>query len=133
MFALLMLARDSEVALETEDFDVREVVEHEMDKVRPVLEEKGVALLLEIQAEPTLHAPPRAFQVMLCNLLSNAARFTDAGRHIAGRNEACPARRHQLPPGQRPRLLKFGSGFRTLPLLCKSLPSQEGFCFCLSM
>ena len=79
MSALLMLARDSEVALETEDFDVREVVEHEMDKVRPVLEEKGVALLLEIQAEPTLHAPPRAFQVMLCNLLSNAVRFTDAG------------------------------------------------------
>lgn len=79
MSALLLLARDSDVPLETEDFDVREVVEHEMDKVRSVLEDKGVSLLLDVQAQPVLHAPPRVLQVILCNLLSNAARFTDAG------------------------------------------------------
>ena len=79
MSALLLLARDRDVALETEDFDVREVLEHEMDKVRPLLEDKGVALMLDVQAEPVLHAPPRVMQVILCNLLSNAARFTDAG------------------------------------------------------
>ena len=79
MSALLLLARDSDVPLETEDFEVREVVEHEMDKVRSVLEDKGVALLLDVQAEPVLHAPPRVLQVILCNLLSNAARFTDTG------------------------------------------------------
>lgn len=79
MSALLLLARDRDVALETEDFDVREVLEHEVDKVRPLLEDKGVALVLEVQAEPVLHAPPRVLQVILCNLLSNAARFTDAG------------------------------------------------------
>lgn len=79
MSALLLLARDSDVPLETEDFDVREVVEHEMEKVRPLLEDKGVALLLDVQAEPVLHAPPRVLQVILCNLLSNAVRFTDAG------------------------------------------------------
>lgn len=79
MSALLLLARDRDVALETEDFDVREVVEHEVDKVRPLLEDKGVALVLDVRAEPVLHAPPRVLQVMVCNLLSNAARFTDAG------------------------------------------------------
>lgn len=79
MSALLLLARDSDVALETEDFDVREVVEHEVEKVRPVLEDKGVALVLDMQAEPVLHAPPRVLQVIVCNLLSNAARFTDTG------------------------------------------------------
>ena len=79
MSALLMLARDSQVALETEDFDVREVVEHEIDKVRPLLEDKGVSLVLDVQAEPVLHGPPRVLQVILCNLLSNAVRFTDAG------------------------------------------------------
>ena len=79
MSALLMLARDSDVALETEDFDVREVLEHEVDKVRPSLEDKGVALVLDVEAEPVLHAPPRVLQVILCNLLSNAVRFTDAG------------------------------------------------------
>jgi signal transduction histidine kinase len=35
--------------------------------------------MLDVQAEPVLHAPPRVLQVMLCNLLSNAVRFTDAG------------------------------------------------------
>jgi signal transduction histidine kinase len=79
MSALLLLARDRDVPLGTEDFDVREVVEHEVDKVRPVLEDKGVALVLDVRAEPVLHAPPRVLQVMICNLLSNAARFTDAG------------------------------------------------------
>lgn len=79
MSALLLLARDSDVPLETEDFDVREVVEHEADKVRSLLEDKGVALVLDLQAEPVLHAPPRVLQVILCNLLSNAVRFTDSG------------------------------------------------------
>ncbi|HSD16964.1 MAG TPA: HAMP domain-containing sensor histidine kinase [Thermomonas sp.] len=79
MSALLLLARDSDVPLEIEDFDVREVVEHEIDKVRPALEDKGVALVLDVQAQPILHAPPRVLQVILFNLLSNAARFTDAG------------------------------------------------------
>jgi signal transduction histidine kinase len=44
MSALLLLARDSDVPLETEDFDVREVVEHEVEKVRHLVEDKGVAL-----------------------------------------------------------------------------------------
>ena len=50
-----------------------------MEKVRSLLEDKGVSLLLDVQAEPVLHAPPRVLQVIVCNLLSNAARFTDAG------------------------------------------------------
>ena len=79
MSALLLLARDSDVPLETEEFPVREVLEHEIEKVRPLLEEKGVPLVLEVRAEPVLHAPPRVLQVMLGNLLSNALRFTDAG------------------------------------------------------
>ena len=79
MSALLLLARDEDVPLETEDFDVREVLEHELHKVRPLLEDKGVSLALDVQAEPVLHAPPRVLQVMLGNLLSNAVRFTDVG------------------------------------------------------
>ena len=77
--ALLLLARDQDVPLETEDFPVRDVMEHELDKVRPQLEEKGLALVVDVQAEPELHAPPRVFGVVLGNLLSNAARFTDRG------------------------------------------------------
>ncbi|WP_415254185.1 sensor histidine kinase [Thermomonas sp.] len=77
--ALLLLARDHEVPLATEDFPVREVVEHEAERIRPQLAAKGIALVLQVQAEPELHASHRVLQVMLGNLLSNAARFTDAG------------------------------------------------------
>lgn len=77
--ALLLLARCDQAALDAEDVDVREVLARELDAVRPLLLRKGLALRLEIEAEPVLHAPPRVLQVMLGNLLGNAVRFTDAG------------------------------------------------------
>ncbi|HWS78649.1 MAG TPA: HAMP domain-containing sensor histidine kinase [Thermomonas sp.] len=80
MDALLLLARDEDVALETEDFAVRDIVEHELERVRPLLEGKGLALDWHVDAEPQVHAPPRVLGVMLGNLLSNAVRFTDSGR-----------------------------------------------------
>ncbi len=79
MDALLMLARDRSVAIETEDFHVREIVEAEVAKLQPLLEDKNVQLDLQIDADPQLHAPPRVLGVMLGSLLSNAARFTDSG------------------------------------------------------
>ena len=80
MDALLLLARDEGVALETEDFAVRDIVEHEIERVRPLLEGKGLALDWQAEAEPQIHAPPRVLGVMLGSLLSNAVRFTDGGR-----------------------------------------------------
>lgn len=79
MDALLLLARDREVPLETEDFPVRDVVEVEVERILPMLEGKHVQLDLVIEAEPELHGPPRALGVMLRNLLSNAVRYTDNG------------------------------------------------------
>ena len=80
MDALLLLARDEGVALQTDDFGVREVVEHELERIRPLVEGKGLALDWQVDAEPQIHAPPRVLGVMLGNLLSNAVRFTDSGR-----------------------------------------------------
>ena len=80
MDALLLLARDRDVALDSEDFQVREIVEAEVAKVMPLLKDKGVELDLQIDADPQLHAPPRVLGVMLGSLLSNAVRFTDSGR-----------------------------------------------------
>ena len=79
MEALLLLARDEQVPLETEDFPVRDIVEDAVARVRDELEGKAVDLQVEYAADPVLHAPPRVLGVMLGNLLSNAARFTDAG------------------------------------------------------
>jgi signal transduction histidine kinase len=80
MDALLLLARDREVPLETEDFAVRDVVEVEAERIRPMLENTRVELDVVIDAEPELHAPPRVLGVMLRSLLSNAVRYTDHGR-----------------------------------------------------
>ena len=78
--ALLLLARDENVALETEDFAAREVVEHEVERVRSLAQGKGLAIDLQVEAEPQLHAPPCVLGVMLGSVLNNAVRFTDAGR-----------------------------------------------------
>ncbi|MBH2010600.1 MULTISPECIES: sensor histidine kinase [Thermomonas] len=77
--ALLFLARCEQAPLGVDDVVVREVVEREIDRIRPALRHKELALHLEVEAEPVLHAPPRVLQVMLGNLLANAVRFTDAG------------------------------------------------------
>lgn len=77
--ALLLLARREQTALDTEEVAVREVVEHELARVQPLLQHKQLNLRLEVEAEPVLHAPPRVLAVVLGNLLSNAVRFTDAG------------------------------------------------------
>jgi signal transduction histidine kinase len=80
MDALLLLARDEGIALPTEDVGLREIVEHELERIRPLADAKGLALDWQVDAEPHLHAPPRVLGVMLGNLLSNAVRFTDTGR-----------------------------------------------------
>ena len=78
--AFLILAREADVAPQTEEFAVLDVVEEEVDRVRPLLAGKDVELEVVEEGSPRLVAPPRVLHVILGNLLSNAARFTDSGR-----------------------------------------------------
>ncbi len=77
--SLLLLARSEETAPEAEDFAVGEVVDRELERVRPLLERKQLALRVERTAEPKLHASPRLLQAVLGRVLDNAVRFTHAG------------------------------------------------------
>lgn len=77
--AFLILARDSAQPPLTEDFDVREVVDDEIDKVRELLASKSVELRVVVEASPRLHASPRVLSVMLGQLLDNACVFTEQG------------------------------------------------------
>ncbi|MGO3127769.1 MAG: sensor histidine kinase [Luteimonas sp.] len=77
--ALLVLARERGVMPLSEVFDVVDVVEEEIDKVRPLFEGKQLLLTLDIQGRPRLDAPPRVLGVMIGHLLRNAWAFTETG------------------------------------------------------
>jgi len=91
--ALLLLARSEEVEPEAEDFAVAELLERELDRVRPVAEGKGLALRMERSHDLELHAPPRVLQIVLGRLLDNAIRYTREGevqvRLLADRLQVC--------------------------------------------
>lgn len=78
--AFLLLARESEIEPQREDFDVRDVVDEEVEKARPLLAGKPVELSVHERSSPRLHASPRVLGVMLGNLLANACMFTERGR-----------------------------------------------------
>lgn len=78
--SFLILAREGGVEPQREPFAVRDVVEEEVETVRPLLTGKPVRLDLVENANPILHASPRVLAVMLRNLLSNACAFTEEGR-----------------------------------------------------
>lgn len=77
--ALLVLARERGVMPQSEIFDVTEIVEDEVDKVRDLFEDKQLELRVDVQARPRLEAPPRVLGVMLGHLLRNAWAFTERG------------------------------------------------------
>ena len=79
--AFLILAREADVAPQAEDFDVRDVVHEEVERVRESGDcpKPGVSLDVVEDGRIRLHAPPRVLGLMLGNLLDNACRFTERG------------------------------------------------------
>ena len=77
--AFLILAREQGVAPISEEFDVRAIVEEEVEKIRPQLAGRPIELRVLSNADPRLNAPPRVLEVMLGNLLQNAVSFTESG------------------------------------------------------
>jgi signal transduction histidine kinase len=78
--AFLILAREAEVEPLSEEFDVREIVAHEVARVQPLLSGRPIDLEVVDEGAPKLFAPPHVLAVMVGNLLGNAVRFTDSGR-----------------------------------------------------
>jgi signal transduction histidine kinase len=78
--AFLILARESDIEPQREDFQVRDVVFEEVEKVRHLLAEKPVELQVTEIGTPHLHASPKVLGVMVGNLLDNACMFTEQGR-----------------------------------------------------
>ena len=80
--AFLILAREADVAPQSEDFEVRTVVQEEVERLRETgaCPRPGVELEVIEEGGVRLHAPPRVLGLMLGNLLDNACTFTERGR-----------------------------------------------------
>jgi len=91
--SFLILAREGDSELPEEDFVINEVVADEIEKARPLLADKPVALRMEEHAAFALHGSPRVLRVILSNLIRNACAYTDEGEVVVRihRDHVCVA------------------------------------------
>ena len=78
--AFLILAREADIAPQSAQFDVLDIVREEVERVRPLLQDKPVSIEVREEGAPRLFAPPHVLNVMLRNLLVNAVSFTEQGQ-----------------------------------------------------
>src|SRR5260370_471292 len=71
------------IELRREVFDFRAVVDHTVDGLRSLIDEKGIRLGFSIpRGEMILHGDPTRIEPVLMNLLNNAVKYTDPGGEI---------------------------------------------------
>ncbi len=80
--AFLILAREADVEPRSEELAVRAIVDDEIERARPLIANKPVELLVIDDGAPHLVAPRHVLNVMIGNLLSNAARYTELGQIV---------------------------------------------------
>lgn len=79
---VIEMARRGEqlVDLDISPFSMSELVEGVVDMVRPIAEEKGLALVSQRLVSDRRMGAPSALSRVLLNLVTNALKFTDEGR-----------------------------------------------------
>ena len=77
--SFLILARESDTGLPEEEFSVNDAVREEIDRAQPLVEGKPVHILLEENDAFALNSSPRAFGVLVGNLIRNACQYTEEG------------------------------------------------------
>lgn len=79
------------IRLDLQDVDMKQVVEHAVQSVAPLFEQRAHAVSVSACSEPVwAHADPTRLEEILVNLLNNAAKYTPDGGRIA---VACELRR----------------------------------------
>lgn len=80
--ALLILARESDLGMDSERFVVNEVLEHELVAARELLVGRPIELQLEEPARFALQGSSRAFSVLCWQVIRNACQQTEHGRVV---------------------------------------------------
>ena len=71
------------IDLVKEETDLKELVQSTLDQYRILAQEKKISLVNSVTSDlPRIHADPRRLEQLFVNLLSNAFKFTGAGREI---------------------------------------------------
>ncbi len=76
----LILARHPDVPVDAEWLDLAEIAHAEAAEAALQLEDKPVAVAVQVAGTPELHAPPRVVATILSQFIRNATRFTESGR-----------------------------------------------------
>jgi signal transduction histidine kinase len=77
--SFLILARESDSGLPEEDFSVNDAVREEIERAQPLTEGKPVRVLIQENGTLGLYSSPRAFSVLVGNLIRNACQYTEEG------------------------------------------------------
>jgi len=73
-----------QVVLHKEDLDLKSVVTDALEQVRPLIESRSHHLSVELgPGEATVHGDRKRLVQVIANVLTNAAKYTIAGGHIA--------------------------------------------------
>jgi signal transduction histidine kinase len=78
--SFLILARESDTGLPEEEFSVNDAVHDEIERAEPLVEGKPVHIVRDERAQLVLYSSPRAFSVLVGNLIRNACQYTERGR-----------------------------------------------------
>jgi len=71
------------IQLQFERLDLRDIAEHAIASVRPLIERTKHELSVSLPAEPVwVQGDPTRLEQVVVNLLNNAAKYTDEGGHI---------------------------------------------------
>src|SRR5262249_10206756 len=77
--ALLLLARESDTGLVTEEFAANDAVREEVERAQPLVAGRPIELRFDEPGAFMLNASPRVFGVMVGNLVRNACLYTEHG------------------------------------------------------